>query len=292
MATEIPRYQSFEVLDPFGIEVNTFEELYQQEIAQKTIYDEHRASFFHIFRYRGPGNVHYIEERKIANDGDSLLLVNRDVQQRYSKRKCRGEMALFSLTFFGDTPEKLEFISNCSLFNSSYSIVPIRTEEFAAEVDLYFSLMRQACRTGEMTHTETMIMRNWVHNLMIAVERELSQRKTLFSLPPVGTCVHMQQFRELLDANFQEQKHVGFYAGQMGLSEKKLSSIVEHAHGISAKAYIKEKLLEEAVRRLRHTTLNQGEIAAELGFDFTYFVKFFHKHVGVTPAKFRQEGEG
>jgi len=40
---------------------------------------------------------------------------------------------------------------------------------------------------------------------------------------------------------------------------------------------------------LKNTTLNQGEIAYRLGLDFTYFIKFFRKHTGYTPAKYRQK---
>jgi AraC-like DNA-binding protein len=73
------------------------------------------------------------------------------------------------------------------------------------------------------------------------------------------------------------------------MTEKMLSRIVSGLYGISAKEYINEKLLREAVRLLKNTTLNQSEIACELGFDFSWFVKFFRKNMGITPAKYRQQ---
>jgi AraC-like DNA-binding protein len=285
---DIPRHTTGEVLDPSGIEVISFEELYLQKIAQETIYDDHRASFYHIFRYGDSGGEHYIQGQRIKMKKNSLLIVNKDIWQRYSEYKCTGDIVLFSTASLGFTQEKNNFLRRCTVFRNDYAIISPRSEDFIATIDMYFSLMK--IRTGKFQETAMLVLHNWVYKLLMTIEREYRlQERRLVSIADTGT--YVQQFRALLEMNYQTQKQLHFYAEKLDISEKKLSRIVFAVHGISAKEYINEKVLTEAIRLLKNTTLNQGEIADELGLDFSYFVRFFRKHLGVTPAKYRQQDE-
>jgi AraC-like DNA-binding protein len=290
MSTNIFRYSTEDVLFPPGIEVISFEELYMQKIAQETIYEYHRASFYHVFRYRGNGNYHYVKNRKIKVPDNSLLIVNCDILQRYSKRKCKGDMVLFSSTFFTDSQEKADFLSQCALFKNDYVIIPPGTESFTSSVDLYFSLMRIQLRQTKIRETDKKMLRNWLHNLLITIEREYHLQKNQIA-PILSSQNYLLQFKDLLNVYYQTEKQVHFYAKELGISDKMLSRIVSAAHGITAKEYISEKILSEAVRLLDTTTLNQDEIAARLGLDSVYFVKFFRKRFNLTPAKYRQNKE-
>ncbi len=294
---KFPRYTSSEVIRVAGIEINTFEELYAQEVAQEAIYECHRANFYHIFRYTGKRNVHYVEDKKVVLYNDSLLIVNQNVLHKYSRHKCKGNLLLFTASFFGGTQEKVDYLHTCSLLQDSYAVIPTPSERCLAVVDAYFALMR-GLHSGEKISREVqtpndipirhaMALRNWLHNMLLEVEREYRVRNASL-IAASDDNAYMYQFKALLDKRYQTEKQVSFYAAQLGLSEKKLSSIVYAVHGFSAKEYINEKMLQEAIWLLENTTLNQGEIADKLGFDFTYFVKFFRKHIGTTPAKYRQ----
>ena len=290
MPTKAPRYSSEEVLHSFEIEVNTFEELYAQEVVQDTIHEYHRTDFYHIFRYSGKGNVHYVENKKIALTRDSLLIINRNVLHKYAEQRCRGDMVLFTDTFFGSTHEKIDFLNSCALLQGSYMVIPLMSESFAAMVDYYFAQMKKQHieKKSELPLSTAILLRNCLHNLLLTIEREYRLRNASL-IAHSHNNKYMQQFKSLLDAHFQAQKQVAFYAEQLQVSEKKLSHITHSVHGFSAKTYINERVLQEAIWLLKNTTLNQGEIADKLGLDFTYFVKFFRRHTGSTPAKYRQK---
>ena len=289
MATNVPRYSPEDVLHPTEAEVNTFEELYAQKVAQGTIHHDHRVNFYQVFRFQGEGNAHYVEGKEIALSQDCLLVINRNVMHRYAEQKCNGCMVLFSDTFFGGTHEKIEYLNTCTLLQGGYVVVPLHSPRTVALVDFYFEQMRKLRHERKILPLSTLIvLRNWLHILLLTAEREYLQHNSVSLVFPSNTDDHMQRFRNLLDAHCKEHKHVGFYSSQLGLTEKQLSRTVRNMHGISAKAYITERILQEAVWMLKNTTLNQGEIANALGFDFTYFVKFFRRHTGITPAKHRQ----
>jgi len=285
----IPRYPLEDVLDSGSIEVNTFEELYAQKDMQSLLYAYHRVPFYHVFRYKGGGNIHYIDKRKITLKNDCLLLINRDIPHKYARQKsCRGNMVLFTDVFLSRTSEKSSFLNHCRIFQEDYLIVPLQSEPFTAIVDTCFSMMKKQYEKEVRQIVEITLMRNWLFILLMVIEREhrLRDPKLLLSQNHNN---YMLQFKTMLDTHFQTQKQVSFYAKELRLSEKKLSQIVYSVHGISAKTFINEKILLETILLLKHSTLNQGEIAERLGLDFTYFVKFFRKHKGMTPAKYRRQ---
>ncbi|MDR1092204.1 MAG: helix-turn-helix domain-containing protein [Prevotella sp.] len=287
MATKTPRYSSEDVLYYLGIEVNSFDELYLQKVAQETIYHYHRASFYHIIRYQGEENTHYIKNKKIKFADNSLLIINHDILQQYSKHKCSGDMVLFNFNFFTSTKEKTDYLNQCTLFENDYLVIPPGSDSFMSSVDLYFSLMKTSIKRNKIQEGDIVLLRNWLHNLLIIVEREYQLQKN--RIDPIHNsedCI--LQFKGLLDIYYRREKQVRFYAKKLNVSERKLSQIIYAVHSISAKEYINEKVFREAIRLVENTTLNQGEIATELGLDFTYYVKSFRKRFNTTPAKYRQ----
>lgn len=100
---------------------------------------------------------------------------------------------------------------------------------------------------------------------------------------------HAAAFRTLLDREFRRQRSVGFYAGQLGISEMHLNRICRAAFGTSALGAINRRIMLEASRDLTFTVLSVKEIAYSLGFDDpAYFTRFFTKHGGETPTAFRR----
>jgi AraC-like DNA-binding protein len=230
-----------------------------------------------------------VENKKIKLDDNDLLIINKDILQKYSVCKSMGDIILFSPVFLGSTQEKIDFLNHCALFQNDYAVIRARSESFAASVEFYFSSMKAQIDKGQKNHLS--LLRNWLHNLLMTIEREYCFQKQFYHWDDPNNIHEIQQFRILLDMHYYEQKQVRFYAEKLDISERKLSRIVYTVHGISAKEYISEKVLSEAVRLMKNTTLTQGEIADKLGLDFTYFVKFFRKYYGITPAKYRRQEE-
>jgi AraC family transcriptional regulator, transcriptional activator of pobA len=96
-------------------------------------------------------------------------------------------------------------------------------------------------------------------------------------------------FKNLLDDQFRKLKTVSGYAGQMAVSEKRLTQATSTTVGKTPKELIDERVLLEIKRLLVHTSLSIKEIGYELGFEEpTNFIKYFKKHEGKTPIEFRE----
>ncbi|MBQ6796589.1 MAG: helix-turn-helix domain-containing protein [Clostridia bacterium] len=83
---------------------------------------------------------------------------------------------------------------------------------------------------------------------------------------------------------------LGELAENAGVSSGYLSKLFRRELGISVTDYIRAKKLESAQELLRYSDLSIVEIASYLAFaSESYFVKVFHRHVGMTPKKYREE---
>ncbi len=290
---DIQRHTAEEAIHPSGIEIFSFDILYRHEVAKQMIFTDHRSSFYHIFRcspYCKNTCTHYVEDKEVVFN-NSLLFINRDISHKYPMQMCDGFIVLFTDTFFASTYEKIDFLShNTTLFKNDYTLIPMQSAQCTTIVDLYLTLMKQRQPQDKTETANTIILRNLLHNLLMTIERECRAR-----IPRISSLqddeYYMQQFKTLLDEHYQTHKQVSFYATELRISEKRLSQIVYAKRGMSAKAFINEKMLTTAIFLLQNTTLNQAEIAQKLGLDAIYFLKFFSKHTGMTPARYRQQQE-
>ena len=98
----------------------------------------------------------------------------------------------------------------------------------------------------------------------------------------------LYSFLTLVEANFHKHRDVTFYAQQMCISPKHMSSIVKTVSGRTASEWIDSYVILEAKLLLRNTAMTVQEISAMLNFpDASFFGKYFRRLTGTTPRKFR-----
>ena len=99
----------------------------------------------------------------------------------------------------------------------------------------------------------------------------------------------MKGFADLLSEYAKTETSVEFYAEKLCISKQYLSLIVKEKTQVSVGKIISIVRVEEASRLLRDPELTLQQIAEALSFsDQSSFGKFFRKHSGMTPMKYRQ----
>ena len=99
----------------------------------------------------------------------------------------------------------------------------------------------------------------------------------------------LKGFADLLADHVKTETTVDFYAEKLCISKQYLSFIVKEKTQVSVGRIISIMRVEEASRLLRDPQLTLQQIAEELSFaDQSSFGKFFKKHSGMTPMKYRQ----
>ncbi len=96
------------------------------------------------------------------------------------------------------------------------------------------------------------------------------------------------RFIGLVNRHGSTQRDVSFYAEQLCISTRYLSSIVHAISGRTAKALINQSAIIEIKMLLQTTDLSVQEIAYRLHFpDQSYLGRFFRKHTGESPTSYR-----
>lgn len=97
------------------------------------------------------------------------------------------------------------------------------------------------------------------------------------------------QFINLLEQHYKQHHDLGFYGREMGVSARKLTQVCQLKTDKTAKKIINERLITEAKRLLKYTSLPLKEIVAHLGYkDIGYFCRYFKKATGKTPTGFKK----
>ena len=99
----------------------------------------------------------------------------------------------------------------------------------------------------------------------------------------------LKEFADLLNKNIMEHTDVGYYAEQLCISKQYLSLIIKEKTRVTIGTIIASMRIEVASRLLREPELTIQQIAEKMSFsDQSSFGKFFKKHTGVSPLKYRQ----
>lgn len=98
----------------------------------------------------------------------------------------------------------------------------------------------------------------------------------------------MKEFVDLIIENIMTQTNVGFYAEKLCISKQYLSLVIKEKTSVTIGAIIAAMRVEVASRLLRDPELSIQQIAEKMSFsDQSSFGKFFKKHTGVSPLKYR-----
>ena len=99
----------------------------------------------------------------------------------------------------------------------------------------------------------------------------------------------LEKFIALVFQHSSSHRDVQFYADQLCITTRYLSSIIQKLTGHTPKEIIDDRCIQEIKMRLRTTNESMQEIAFQLNFpDQSFFSRYFKKHTGITPAEYRQ----
>lgn len=135
------------------------------------------------------------------------------------------------------------------------------------------------------------ILRAMLYETLMLLHRAYS---LLYGEHPLDETVpvnrHVNAFIRLVNDEFKTERQTRYYADKLCVTANYLNEVVQKSLGISAKAYIRQKVTGEAERLLAYTTLAIVEIADRLHYSTaSYFVRSFHKQTGLTPKQYREQ---
>ena len=100
----------------------------------------------------------------------------------------------------------------------------------------------------------------------------------------------VEDFNELINKHFAEERSVGFYAKHLHVHPNHLNALVKKYTGLTAKETIDDCIVNEARFRLQSSSLSIKEIAFELGFNTPdQFSSFFRRRMNRSPSQYKND---
>ena len=167
----------------------------------------------------------------------------------------------------------------------------------------------------ELTHAESQSLRSFIS----MVAQELKGSETDFSSeiiggliaatiykvgdilthyltehPEVDSPIHnraeeyFRQFTELLGEHYKHERSVGFYARQLCITPKYLTTLIKRISGKSVSEWIDNYVILEAKTLLKYSNMSVQEIAYYLNFpNQSFFGSYFKRNVGMSPSQYK-----
>ena len=167
----------------------------------------------------------------------------------------------------------------------------------------------------ELTHAESQSLRSFIS----MVEQELKGSETDFSSeiiggliaatiykvgdilthyltehPEVDSPIHnraeeyFRQFTELLGEHYKHERSVGFYARQLCITPKYLTTLIKRISGKSVSEWIDNYVILEAKTLLKYSNMSVQEISYQLNFpNQSFFGCYFKRLTGMSPSQYK-----
>lgn len=167
----------------------------------------------------------------------------------------------------------------------------------------------------ELTHAESQSLRSFIS----MVEQELKGPETDFSSEIIGGLIaatiykvgdilthyltehpevdspmhnraeeYFKQFTELLGEHYKHERSVGFYARQLCITPKYLTTLIKRISGKSVSEWIDSYVILEAKTLLKYSNMSVQEIAYYLNFpNQSFFGSYFKRNAGMSPSQYK-----
>ena len=167
----------------------------------------------------------------------------------------------------------------------------------------------------ELTHAESQSLRSFIS----MVEQELKGSETDFSSEIIGELIaatiykvgdirthyltehpevdspihnraeeYFRQFTELLGEHYKHERSVGFYARQLCITPKYLTTLIKRISGKSVSEWIDNYVILEAKTLLKYSNMSVQEIAYYLNFpNQSFFGSYFKRNAGMSPSQYK-----
>jgi AraC-like DNA-binding protein len=267
-----------------GFNVQALEERFAQP--PKNILRAHRHDYHHVVLVTAGGGRLWVDFEERTIEPPMLLQLGPGVVHGWQPAQLlRGYVIHFDRSFFAADARDPAEIAEMPLF-CAFSGTPVLT--ISAEQRALFEMLARAMlrEYRGQARERAAALRSYLRIWLIEARR-ISEGWHPERWNDRGTEL-TGRFLALVRENFRTISSVSEYAVRLRVTPSHLNDTVRRTMGKTAGHLIRERVLLEAKRLLRHSHLSVAEVAYHLNFgDPSYFARFFRRQTGQSPAAFR-----
>ena len=288
MKNLIPRYTFYK--NKYGSEllIDVVELKYVKKfLAQSSV---HTLTYYDItFVTEGEGRFSIDNQTNEATSRDVFFSKPGEIRNWDTRHIVNGYALIFEDEFLSSLFKDSLFVQHLSFFQSGKTSSKLRLPD-----ELYMRILQilHNIKTEIDTYkqNDVYVLRALLYEVLMLLDREYKKvnMEEETTSKEVGN-IHINKFMKLVESHLTEQHSVQYYADKLCITPNYLNEIVTSTKGISAKQYIRNKVMDEAKRLLTYTDSSISEIAFELHFStVSYFIRSFRQHTGETPLLYRK----
>ena len=252
-------------------------------------YPIHVLSYYDITFITKDTGAFSIEDKKyVLQPGDVIFSKPGEIRSWDKSRIPQGFALIFEedflLSFFNDT----SFLRNLSYFNKKHVTAKINISSIQSRIDQLLQNILEEINNYQSKDNH--ILRAQLYEILMLLNREYLKSTIIVENKTQNR--HINSFISLVEKHYKTIHNTACYADKLCITPNYLNEIVYKTTGISAKAYIQNRIIREAKKQLTYTNLSISEISDDLNFDnVSYFIRFFRNHTGLTPLQYRKEAK-
>ena len=263
--------------------------LLSDQINKAPMPSEPRKTNFILIGLCTKGKINYRmdTEELVVHAGELLVVSERHVIDGY---KCSDDMEglciMMSVDFFHEIIKSVHDVSSLFVFARMQPVMKLEADEIATFTE-YFQFIKQ-----KISDNHNHFRKDLIRTLMLAMFYDVGNviyRVKNFDESLLRSEKVFTRFLKMVEENCKRERRVSWYAQQLNITPKYLSTAVKRISGRTAVEWIESYVTMELRVLLKNSTKSIKEITEELNFPNQSFLgKYFKEHVGMTPSAYRK----
>lgn len=226
-------------------------------------------------------------EELVVHTGEMLVVSERHVIDGYKRSDdMEGLCIMMSVDFFHEIIKSVHDVSSLFVYARMQPVMKLEAKEINTFME-YFQAIKQ-----KISDNHNHFRKDLIRTLMLAMFYDVGNviyRVKNFDESLLRSEKVFTTFLKMVEENCKRERRVSWYAQQLNITPKYLSTAVKRISGRTAVEWIENYVTMELRVLLKNSTKSIKEITEELNFPNQSFLgKYFKEHVGLTPTAYRK----
>lgn len=226
-------------------------------------------------------------EELVVHAGEMLVVSERHVIDGYKRSDdMEGLCIMMSVDFFHEIIKSVHDVSSLFVYARMQPVMKLEAKEINTFME-YFQAIKQ-----KISDNHNHFRKDLIRTLMLAMFYDVGNviyRVKNFDESLLRSEKVFTTFLKMVEENCKRERRVSWYAHQLNITPKYLSTAVKRISGRTAVEWIENYVTMELRVLLKNSTKSIKEITEELNFPNQSFLgKYFKEHVGLTPSAYRK----
>ncbi len=248
----------------------------------------HVHSFYQIIWFMKGTGKHFVDFNAYDIEDNSLFFISKGKIHHFDENYPDGCIIHFNESFMAYNENFTDVFLKHNIFHSfeKEPLFLIKETDSNELHNIVKQMQNEMWTPNQFAHSD--YLKVLLHLFLILIQR-FGIRKDCNGLTMnKPSHILFVNFRKLVEENFSEIHTVAEFSEMLNVSTKTLTNYTKEIAHQTPLEIITDRLILEAKRLLSYSEKNVNEVGFELGFeDPSYFVKFFKRHVKMSPKDFR-----